>query len=227
MRLAFAAAVVALSLVIPVRAHAQTSIDGFGALPMNQLSSLGDSGVPFDFGGRLGFEVVPGVQLMGEFGRLGNVMPAFIDAGLAFTRVDLKVSAFYGEGGVRLLAAPRSSVSPYVEGSAGIAHLRFGINGLGSTTDAIVRAALNIVDTRDPIVGAGGGILLHGFAYLQHSAEHWAELVGTLPGVGAVLGPIAMMLLNLLTGLVAGAIVVGIVSLVRRFVPSRSGAPEG
>jgi len=73
----------------------------------------------------------------------------------------------------------------------------------------------------------GGGILLHGFAFLQHGAEHWADLVGTLPGVGAVLGPIAMMLLNLLTGLVAGAIVVGIVSLVRRFVPSRSGAPEG
>jgi len=72
------------------------------------------------------------------------------------------VSAFYGEGGVRLLAAPRAAVSPYVEGSAGIAHLRFGINGLGSSTDAIVRAALNLVDTSDPIVGGGGGILFHG-----------------------------------------------------------------
>jgi len=162
MRLAFAAALAALSLVIPLRADAQTSLDGFGALPMNQLSSLGDSGVPLDFGGRVGFEVVPGVQVMGEFGRLGNVMPEFIDAGLAFTRVDLRVSAFYGEGGVRLLAAPRAAVSPYVEGSAGIAHLRFGINGLGSSTDAIVRAALNLVDTSDPIVGGGGGILFHG-----------------------------------------------------------------
>jgi hypothetical protein len=162
MRFAFAAAVAAMSLVIPVRAAAQTSIDGFGALPMNQLSALGDAGVPFDFGGRVGFEVVPGVQLMGEFGRLGNVMPEFIDAGLAFTRVDLRVSAFYGEGGVRLLAAPRSAVSPYVEGSAGVAHLRLGINGLGSATDAIVRAALNFVDTRDPIVGVGGGVLMRG-----------------------------------------------------------------
>ena len=73
----------------------------------------------------------------------------------------------------------------------------------------------------------GGGILLHGFAFLQHGAEHWAELVGALPGVGAVLGPITTMLLNLLTGLVAGAIVVGIVSLVRRFVASRNGTTEG
>ncbi len=162
MRFAFAAAAAALSLVIPVRATAQTSIDGFGALPMNQLSALGDTGVPFDFGGRVGFEVVPGVQIMGEFGRLGNVLPEFIDAGLAFTPIDLRVSAFYGEGGVRLLAAPRSAVSPYVEGSAGVAHLRLGINGLGSTTDAIVRAALNFVDTRDPIVGVGGGVLMHG-----------------------------------------------------------------
>ena len=162
MRLTCAAGLAVLSLAMPAQSYAQTSLDGFGALPMNQVSSLADSGVPFDFGGRIGLEVVPGVQLMGEFGRLGNVMPEFIDTGLAFTRVDLKVSAFYGEGGVRLLAAPRSAVSPYVEGSAGIAHMRFGINGLGSATDAAVRAALNIVDTRDPIVGGGGGILLQG-----------------------------------------------------------------
>lgn len=162
MRPAFAAVMAVLSLAVPAHSFAQTSLDGFGALPMTQLSSFGDSGVPFDFGGRVGFDVAPGLQVMGEFGRLGNVMPEFVDAGLALTRADLKVSAFYGEGGIRLLAAPRSGVSPYVEGSAGVAHLRFGINGLGSATDAIVRAALNIVDTRDPMVGAGGGILLQG-----------------------------------------------------------------
>jgi hypothetical protein len=161
MRFAFAALVAVLSFV-PARSYAQTSLDGFGALPMNQLSALGDSGVPFDFGGRVGFEVVPGVQLMGEFGRLGNVMPDIIDAGLAFTNLDLRLSAFYGEGGVRLLASPRSAVSPYVEGSAGVAHLRLGFGGVNGTAAAIARAALNFVDTRDPMVGAGGGILFHG-----------------------------------------------------------------
>ena len=163
MRLAFAALMaVVLSLVIPARSNAQTSLDAFGGLPMNQLSALGDSGVPFDFGGRVGFEVVPGVQVMGEFGRLANVMPDFIDIGLAFTRVDLRASAFYGEGGVRLLAAPRSAVSPYVEGSAGVAHLQFNIGGINGAAAAVARAALNLVDTSDPIVGAGGGLLFQG-----------------------------------------------------------------
>jgi hypothetical protein len=161
MRFAFAALLVAVLSCAPASSYAQTSLDGFGALPIN-ISSLGDTGVPLDFGGRVGFEVVPGVQVMGEFGRIGNVMPDLIDAGLALTGVDLKLSAFYGEGGVRLLAAPRSAVSPYVEGSAGIAHLRLGFSGINGTAAAIARAALNFVDTRDPMVGAGGGILFHG-----------------------------------------------------------------
>lgn len=163
MRVMMAAAFAALVVVMaPDRASAQTTIDGFGALPVDHLASLGDSSVPVDFGGRVSFDVVPAVQVIGEFGRLGNVMPPFIDTGLAFTRIDLTMSAFYGEGGVRLLAAPRSAVSPYVEGTAGVAHLRFGARGLGSTTDALVRAALNLVDTRDPLFGAGGGVLLRG-----------------------------------------------------------------
>ena len=162
MRFACAVAVAVLGLAAPVRTDAQTSLEAFGALPTNQLSSFGDSGVPFDFGGRVGFEVLPGVHVMGEFGRLGNVMPDLIATGLGFTGLNLKASAFYGEGGVRLLASPRSAVSPYVEGSAGVAHLQFGVNGLGPATGAIVRAALSFVDTSDPIVGGGGGVLLHG-----------------------------------------------------------------
>jgi hypothetical protein len=163
MRLRMAAVLVLVSVVmVPTAARAQTSLSAFGALPADHLSSLGESGVPFDFGGGVAFEVVPGVQLLGEFGRLGNVMPRFIDTGLAFTRLDVKASAFYGEGGVRLLAAPRSAVSPYAEATAGVAHLDIGASGLGSTADALVRAALNLVDTRDPLFGAGGGILVQG-----------------------------------------------------------------
>jgi hypothetical protein len=159
MRIAVAVAFAAV-LVLPRATEAQTSIDGFGALPLNQLTSLGDSGNPVDFGGRVSFEFVPGLQAVGEFGRLGNVLPEVVALPLSFAPVDLRVSAFYGEGGLRLLAAPHSAVSPYVEGTAGVAHLRFGINGLGSRTDVLTRAALNLVDTRDPMLGAGGGILM-------------------------------------------------------------------
>ena len=161
MRMQIAAVLAVVSLAaIPGAASAQTSLSGFGALPVDHLSSLGDSGVPLDFGGAVSFEPVAGVQVFGEFGRLGNIMPAFIETGLAFTRIDVTASAFYGEGGVRLLAGSRSAVRPYVEGTAGVAHLRFGARGLGSTSDALIRAALNLVDTRDPIFGAGGGVLM-------------------------------------------------------------------
>jgi hypothetical protein len=163
MRFMFAAAWAVLSIVlVPIPAPAQTSIDGFGGVQMDHLASLGDSGFPVDFGGRVSFDVVPAVQVFGEFGRLGNVMPSLVEIGLAFTSIDLTASAFYGEGGVRLLAAPRSAISPYVEGTAGVANLRLGARGLGSTTDALLRAALNLVDTRDPLFGVGGGVLVQG-----------------------------------------------------------------
>lgn len=163
MRLILTAALAVLSMVVaPSRSWAQTSLHGFGAVQMDHLTSLGDSGVPVDFGGRVAFDIVPAVQLFGEFGRLGNVMPTLVEAGLSFTRIDVTASAFYGEGGVRLLAAPRSAVTPYVEGTAGVAHLRFGASGLGSTTDSLIRAALNLVDTRDPLIGGGGGVLIQG-----------------------------------------------------------------
>lgn len=162
MRFIFAAACAVTLVLAPSRAFAQTSLHGFGALPIDQLSSLGDSSLPIDFGGRVSFEVVRGVEVLGEFGRMGNVLPAIVRLPLSFSPVDFSVSAFYGEGGVRFLAAPRSAVSPYVEGTAGVAHLTFGARGLGSTTNALVRAALNLVDTRDPLLGAGGGLLLRG-----------------------------------------------------------------
>ena len=162
MRFAFAAAFAVMTFAgMPGRAQAQTSIDGFGALPMNQLSSFGDSGFPMDFGGRVGFEIGPGIQVLGEFGRIGDVLPEFVALPLSFAPLDLRVSAFYGEGGVRLLAAPRSAVSPYVEGTAGVAHLSYGINVIGFAGDALLKS-LNLVDQRNPIIGAGGGVLLHG-----------------------------------------------------------------
>ena len=161
MRLLTAAVAAVVSVVtVPALASAQTSLDGFGSVQMDNPAALGSSGFPVDFGGRVSFDLVPAVQVFGEFGRLGNVMPTLVETGLAFTRLNLTASAFYGEGGVRLLAAPHSAVSPYVEGTAGVANLSFG--GIGSTTDALIRAALNLVDTREPLYGVGGGVLLQG-----------------------------------------------------------------
>ena len=130
MRFLIAAALAVVSIVlVPARSVAQTSLDAFGSVRMDHLASLADSGFPVDFGGRVSFDVLPAVQVFGEFGRLGNVMPPLVETGLAFTQLDLTASAFYGEGGVRLLAAPHSAVTPYVEGTAGVANLSFGARG--------------------------------------------------------------------------------------------------
>ena len=76
MRIVFSAALTAgVILFNPGTSHAQTSIDGFGAVSMNQLSSFGDSTFPVDFGGRVSVDLTSNVQAIGEFGRLGNVLP--------------------------------------------------------------------------------------------------------------------------------------------------------
>ena len=161
MRQILVAALAVMSIVtLPIRSSAQTSIDGFGAVRMDHLASLGNSDFPVDFGGRVSFDVVPAIQVFGEFGRLANVMPPLVESGLAFTRFDLTASAFYGEGGIRLLAAPRSVIRPYVEGTAGVAHLSFAGRGFGGPADAVIRTVLALTDTRDPMFGAGGGILM-------------------------------------------------------------------
>ena len=178
MRLAILAIVAVLSVGLPSRASAQASLSAFGALPVNNISSFGDSGFPIDFGGRVSFEIAPGLHALGEFGRLGNVLPDLVAVPLSFSPVDVRVSAFYGEGGLRLLAAPNAAVSPYVEGTAGMAHLRLGVNGLGSTTDAIVRSALNFVDSREPMIGGGGGLLLRGGALQVDLGYRYKRILG-------------------------------------------------
>ncbi|MGB3068065.1 MAG: DUF808 domain-containing protein [Ottowia sp.] len=56
----------------------------------------------------------------------------------------------------------------------------------------------------------GGGILVHGVPVIAHWAEAWAA------GIGGVGGTLAGMLVNAAIGMVAGAIVVGAVSMVKR-----------
>ena len=62
----------------------------------------------------------------------------------------------------------------------------------------------------------GGGILTHGIAPLHHGIEHWAARAGEVPGVGGLLQAMTPMLLNAVAGIVAGAIVLAVVQLVRR-----------
>lgn len=70
----------------------------------------------------------------------------------------------------------------------------------------------------------GGGILTHGFAPLQHAIEAATQWLAALPGVGAVLAVVAPLLLDGVTGIVAGALVLAGVLAFQRVRGARAAA---
>ena len=71
----------------------------------------------------------------------------------------------------------------------------------------------------------GGGILVHGIPLVHHWIEDLAERVSALPYLGGVLEAIGPALANALFGIVAGAIALAVVSLVRKVWPARRESP--
>jgi predicted DNA repair protein MutK len=68
----------------------------------------------------------------------------------------------------------------------------------------------------------GGGILTHGIPPLHHLIEAMAQGAGGVPGIGGVLAALVPLLGDGVTGLVAGAILVGLVMLIRRALPRKA-----
>jgi predicted DNA repair protein MutK len=85
----------------------------------------------------------------------------------------------------------------------------------------ILRAAPYLMKTLSVVGTAamflvGGGILVHGIPCSHdcvHAVVHAAE---TLPGVGGALAMLAPLLIDALTGIIAGAVILAAVSIVRR-----------
>ena len=149
-------------LVWPAAAQAQSGnndVQGFGGLTVG-TSTFGSAASP-TFGGRVGVGLTDHIQLVGEAGRLADISSPLFDL-LDFTNVGVRVSAFYGEGGVRFIASPHSAVRPYAEATAGFARLNAGISGIGGTTGAVVNTALNALNRTQPMLGVGGGVVLQG-----------------------------------------------------------------
>jgi opacity protein-like surface antigen len=117
---------------------------------------------------------------VGEFGHVGDMLPTLTSGLLsAFSPYDVRVSALYGEGGVRLLAAADGGVSPYVEATAGIARLTPHVSGFGSVVDAITGTGLNLLRSTDPILGVGGGVLLRGGPVLADVGYRYKQVAGS------------------------------------------------
>ena len=163
----------------PAAAMAQdgtASAIGFGGTSLNSFST---SASKVDFGFNVAKELTPNIQVVGEFGRIGNMLPSLSSGLLAFTPYDISVSAFYGEGGVRLLAAPDSGVSPYVEATAGIARLSPHVSGFGSTPDTLLGVGLGFLRSTDPILGVGGGFMLRGGPVVADVGYRYKQVAGS------------------------------------------------
>jgi predicted DNA repair protein MutK len=62
----------------------------------------------------------------------------------------------------------------------------------------------------------GGGILSHGIPGMHGIVHHWGESVARVPGIGGALSAVLPTLVDLLTGVVAGSVILAVVMLVKR-----------
>jgi opacity protein-like surface antigen len=147
----------------PAAARAQggsSDVQGFGGLTVG--SSTFGSALASTFGGRVDVALTPNLQVIGEGGRLADIKSPLFDL-LDFTGVGVRVSAWYGEGGVRFLAGPpHATVRPYGEATAGCAKLNPGVSGLGGEVGEYVGIALNLLDSTHGMLGLGGGFVVQG-----------------------------------------------------------------
>ena len=85
----------------------------------------------------------------------------------------------------------------------------------------ILRAAPYLMKTL-AVVGTaamflvGGGILVHGIPAAHRPVEAVAHQASALPGVGGALGILSPLVIDALVGIVAGALILGVVTIIRR-----------
>jgi len=150
---------VVCALVWPLSAGAQdrsNALQGFGGL------TFGTTASSTTFGGGISAGLTDNVRVIGEVGRIGDLKPSLVDTVFDLTPFDLRVSAWYGEAGVRLVAGSGRTVHPYVEATAGLARLSAGLPGLTGTAGALVNTSLKLFNRTEPLLGVGGGVLLEG-----------------------------------------------------------------
>jgi len=71
----------------------------------------------------------------------------------------------------------------------------------------------------------GGGILVHGLPFLHPFLEPLLARAGALPGLGTVASWLATPVLNIAAGVLAGALALAVVSIVRALWPKRAARP--
>ena len=164
MQKAFIAAAVVAVCSAATTARAQSTnraIQGFGGITFGTSSTpfLGGTSTAPTFGGAVVAGLLPNLQVVGEFGRMSDIKPPLFDLVDEYAPVGLHVTAWYGEGGVRWIASPHSSVRPYGEATAGWARLNTDVSGFGGRGYEVVEEALGFLNHTDPLLGVGGGVV--------------------------------------------------------------------
>lgn len=160
-------------LVFSADAGAQTrrsQIEGFGGMTFGNNATSAPT-----FGGSIALPLTDNIQVIGEAGRLSDLKSSILDLVTDFSPVDVRLSAWYGEGGVRFIASPRSAVRPYAEATAGFARLNAGIHGAG-TFGGIANTALGFLGSNEPILGAGAGVMLQGGPLLVDAGYRYKKI---------------------------------------------------
>lgn len=145
-------------IVVAAPAHAQAlggQLTGFGG------TTFGTTSTAPTFGGNLALPLGDNVQIVGEVGRLDDVTASLLAAALDAVPFGVGMSAWYGEGGIRIIGSRRSAIRPYAEVTGGVARLRPS-TGLDGFAGAITDAGLAFLARNEPLVGAGTGVILQG-----------------------------------------------------------------
>jgi opacity protein-like surface antigen len=181
MRTTSCAAILVATLLVTSTASAQeprASLQGFGGLGVSSFTTVNTN-----FGGVISGDVTENIQLIGEAGRLSNVLPSTTQLLFGVSPVGLSTSAFYAEGGVRL-SGGSSSVRPYAQASAGIARLTPHVSGIQSgLPGALANLGLSFLDRNAPIATVGAGVTLNaghfvadlGYRYHQVFSDSWMD----------------------------------------------------
>jgi predicted DNA repair protein MutK len=107
-----------------------------------------------------------------------------------------------------------------VKGESAWARLRRRLGMAILTAAPWLMKALSIAGTAAMFL-VGGGILVHGIPFVHHALQSLVHTVAALPALGAAMEILAEMLANAIVGVIAGALVLAVVSTSQKLLRPR------
>jgi opacity protein-like surface antigen len=163
-------------LLFSTRADAQTrggQFQGFGGL------TFGTTATATTFGGGIAVPLGDHVQIVGEFGRMDDLKSTLLDTFLDLTPADVRLSAWYGEGGIRFAGSRHSAIRPYVEATVGAARLTPALHDVGDWGPLANTALVFLASRTEPMVGGGAGVMLQSGPLVVDAGYRYKRVLST------------------------------------------------